>query len=189
MSSAVSSSSSPPCAESAIFICAAVRPPWLEWASSMRMANVRPRCSLPISSRMNGNFCTVVMMIFLPACEEPAQVPRVLGVPHRGGDLGELLDGVADLLVEHAPVGDHDDRVEDVPCCPAPARRAGGPARRWSCSCRCLPSAGSGSAGPRRAVARRRGACAPRRAGGSAGRSAPAFLRPVRSSFSSTTWA
>jgi len=29
-----------------------------------------------------------------------------------GGDLGELLDGVADLLVEHAPVGDHNDRVE-----------------------------------------------------------------------------
>jgi hypothetical protein len=25
-----------------------------------------PRCSLPISSRMNGNFCTVEMMIFLP---------------------------------------------------------------------------------------------------------------------------
>ena len=30
------------------------------------MAKLRPRCSFPISSRMNGNFCTVEMMIFLP---------------------------------------------------------------------------------------------------------------------------
>ncbi len=32
----------------------------------MTIAKRRPRCSTPISSRMNGNFCTVVMMIFLP---------------------------------------------------------------------------------------------------------------------------
>ena len=43
------------------------RPPWLEWASSMMMAKRRVRCSLPISSRMKGNFWTVEMMIFLPA--------------------------------------------------------------------------------------------------------------------------
>ena len=30
------------------------------------MANFRPRCSVPISSRMSGNFCTVDMMIFFP---------------------------------------------------------------------------------------------------------------------------
>ena len=47
-------------------MAAVVLPPWLEWASSMMMAKCRPRCSLPISSRMNGNFCTVEMMIFLP---------------------------------------------------------------------------------------------------------------------------
>ena len=35
---------------------AEVRPPWLEWASSITIAKLRPRCSLPISSRMNGNF-------------------------------------------------------------------------------------------------------------------------------------
>ena len=47
-------------------MAAEVRPPWLEWASSMMMAKRRPRCSVPISSRIKGNFCTVVMMIFLP---------------------------------------------------------------------------------------------------------------------------
>ena len=31
------------------------------------MAKLRPRCSLPISSRIKGNFCTVEMMIFLPS--------------------------------------------------------------------------------------------------------------------------
>ena len=66
LSSMVSSSSSAPASESAMLIAAEVLPPWLEWASSMMMAKRRPRCSLPISSRMNGNFCTVVMMIFLP---------------------------------------------------------------------------------------------------------------------------
>jgi hypothetical protein len=62
---------------------------------------------------MNGNFCTVVMMIFLPACDEPAQVAGVLGVADRRAYLGELLDGVADLLVQDAAVGDHDDGVEE----------------------------------------------------------------------------
>ncbi len=32
----------------------------------------------------------------------------------RRADLGELLDRVADLLVEDPAVGDHDDRVEDL---------------------------------------------------------------------------
>ena len=75
-----------------------------------------PRCSLPISSRMNGNFCTVEMMIFLPLLDELAQVARVLGVADRRAHLRELLDRVPDLLVEDAPVGDDDDRVEDRPC-------------------------------------------------------------------------
>src|ERR1700722_17797753 len=42
-------------------------PPWLEWASSMMIAKRRSRCNAPMSSRMNGNFWTVVMMIFLPS--------------------------------------------------------------------------------------------------------------------------
>ena len=77
------------------------------------MANLLPRCSLPISSRMNGNFCTVVMMIFLPSSMNLAQVAGVFRVADRRAHLGELLDRVVDLLVEDAPVGDDDDRVED----------------------------------------------------------------------------
>ena len=48
----------------------------------------------------------------LAGLDEPAQVSGALRVPHRRADLGVLLDGVADLPVEDAPVGDHDDRVE-----------------------------------------------------------------------------
>ena len=43
----------------------------------MMIAELRPRCSLPISSRMNGNFCTVEMA----ALDEPAQIARAVGVP------------------------------------------------------------------------------------------------------------
>ena len=46
-------------------MAAAVRPPWLEWASSMMIANLRPLCSFVMASMMNGNFWTVVMTIFL----------------------------------------------------------------------------------------------------------------------------
>ena len=56
-------------------MAALVRPPWLEWASSMMIANRRPRCSLPISSRMNGNFCTVDTMIFLPSSRNRRRSP------------------------------------------------------------------------------------------------------------------
>jgi len=35
-------------------------------------------------------------------------------VAHRSRDLSELLDGVLDLLIEDAPVGDHNDRIEKV---------------------------------------------------------------------------
>ena len=63
---------------------------------------------------MNGNFCTVEMMIFFPpsmnlrSCREPSACRS-----HRCADLGELLDRFADLLVEDAAVGDDDDRIED----------------------------------------------------------------------------
>ena len=68
----------------------------------------------------------------------------------------ELVDGVLELLVEHAPVGDHDDGVED----PLVLRRragstAGARARRSSCSCRSPPSAGPGSSCPAPSAARR----------------------------------
>ena len=62
-------------------------------------------------------------MIFFPLGDERAQVARMLGVADRGAHLRELLDRVADLLVEDAPVGDDDDRVEDV-CAARASRRA-----------------------------------------------------------------
>ena len=58
---------------------------------------------------MNGNFCTVETMIFLPCFDELAQVAGVFGVAHRRAHLHELLDGRLDLVVEDASVGDHDD--------------------------------------------------------------------------------
>ena len=48
----------------------------------------------------------------LPALDKLAEVTRAVGMTDGGPDLGELLDRVADLLVEDAPVGDHDDGVE-----------------------------------------------------------------------------
>ena len=57
----------------------------------------------------------------LALLDELAQVAGVLGVAHRRAHLHELLDGRLDLVVEDAPVGDHDDRVEDLL-----ARRASG---------------------------------------------------------------
>jgi hypothetical protein len=47
----VSSASSPLPSASAMFICAAVRPPCLEYASSMMIAKAPPLCSSPIMSR------------------------------------------------------------------------------------------------------------------------------------------
>ena len=52
------------------------------------------------------------MMIFLPSLEEAAEVTGAFGVAERGADLGELLDGVANLLVEDAAVGHNDNRIE-----------------------------------------------------------------------------
>jgi hypothetical protein len=52
----------------------------------------------------------------LPALfDEPAQVARALGVPDGRADLHELPDRGLDLVVEQAPVGDHDHRVENLP--------------------------------------------------------------------------
>ena len=40
--------------------------------------------------------------------------PDCSACPTDGAHLRELLDGLADLLVENAAVGDHDDRIEDI---------------------------------------------------------------------------
>ncbi|HQZ37544.1 MAG TPA: hypothetical protein PLH72_00790 [Vicinamibacterales bacterium] len=45
--------------------------------------------------------------------DERAEIAGMFGVPDGGADLGELPDGVADLLVEDAAVGNDDDRVEN----------------------------------------------------------------------------
>ena len=47
----------------------------------MMIAKRRPRCSLPISSRMNGNFCTVEMMIFLPSAMNLRRSPECSACP------------------------------------------------------------------------------------------------------------
>lgn len=49
-----------------------------------------------------------------PLLDELAQVTGPLGMTHGRTHLHELLDGRLDLVVEEAPVGDHDDRVEDL---------------------------------------------------------------------------
>ena len=114
LSSTVSSSSPSSAPVKAAFKAAAALPPWLECASSMMIAKRRSRCCAPMSSRMNGNFWTVVMMIFLPSAMKRAEVAGMLGVADGRADLRELLDGVADLLIENPPVGDHDHRVEHL---------------------------------------------------------------------------
>jgi len=50
----------------------------------------------------------------LPLLNELAQVAGARGVTHGRAHLHELLDGVLDLVVEQAPVGHHDDRVENL---------------------------------------------------------------------------
>ena len=62
---------------------AEVLPLWLECASSMMMAKRRPRCLFPISSRMNGNFCTVEMMIFLPLSINVRRLAALLHGPEQ----------------------------------------------------------------------------------------------------------
>ena len=49
----------------------------------------------------------------LAAFEEFPKVTGMLGMPHSRGHLRELLDGVANLPVEHPAVRDHDHRIED----------------------------------------------------------------------------
>ncbi len=160
-------------------MAAEVLPPWLEWASSMMMANLRPRCSLPISSRMKGNFCTVEMMIFLPDSMNSRSWPEPsVTAPTGGADLGELLDGVADLFIQNAPVGDHDDGIEDrliVFLQTNQLVRQPGDGVGFSAAGRMLDQIALAAA---MLFACLPAVCAPRPIGGSAGRSARGFLAP-----------
>ena len=49
----------------------------------------------------------------LPGRDEATQIARANGVAHRRAHLGVLANGGANLSVENAPVGDHDDGIED----------------------------------------------------------------------------
>ena len=112
VSSVVSSSSPAPAAESAMLTAAEVLPP----LARMRLVDDDGEAAAPLLvpdlvederellHRRDDDL--------LAALDKPAEVTRAFGMADGGPDLGELLDGVADLLVEDAPVGDHDDGVE-----------------------------------------------------------------------------
>ena len=74
----------------------------------MMMANLLPRCSLPMASRMKGNFWMVAMTIFLPSRSRVLRCPGSLGVAHDRTHLRELPDSIPNLPVQNPPVGDHD---------------------------------------------------------------------------------
>ena len=50
----------------------------------------------------------------LPLLNKLAQIARVLGVTHRRAHLHKLFDGLLDLVIENAPVGNDDHRVEHI---------------------------------------------------------------------------
>ena len=78
------------------------------------MAKRRSLCSEPMSSTMTGNFCTVVMTIFLPSAMKRRRSPECSAWPTVAPNLSELLDRVADLLIKNATVGDDDHRIEHL---------------------------------------------------------------------------
>ena len=118
----------------------------------MTIAKFRPRCSSPISSRMNGNFWTVEMMIFLPSSMNLRRSPERSAWPTVAPTWANCLIVSRICLSRIRAVGDDDDRVEDRRVVRCAGRSAGARARRWSSTCRSRPSAGSGSASRRRAL-------------------------------------
>ena len=113
----------------------AVFPPWLEWASSMMMAKFRSWWSLLMSSRMKGELLDGADDYLLALFDEAAQVARVVGVAHGGGNLGELADGAVYLVVQHHAVGDYNDGVEDGLAFLRQANQLPRQPRRWSWTC------------------------------------------------------
>ena len=90
------------------------------------------------------------MTIWVPSMRAAASCLRVLvDRLHHALRMLDLVDRVLELLVEHPAVGDHDDAVEDLLVVLRCEGWPGGArARRCCWSCRCRPSAGSGSCGP-----------------------------------------
>ena len=114
LSSMVSSSSPSSAPVSAAFSAAAALPPWLEWASSMMIAKRRSLMQRPDIVEDERELLNRRDDDLLAVGDEAAKVAGMLGVADGRADLRELLDGVADLLIEDAPVGDHDHRVEHL---------------------------------------------------------------------------
>ncbi len=96
-----------------MFILADVRPPWLEWASSMIMAKVTAPVVVANLVQDDRELLHRCDDDLLASGKESAQVAGVVSIAYCGRDLGKLLDCVADLPVEHPPVGNYDDGVED----------------------------------------------------------------------------
>ena len=64
---------------------------------------------------MTGNFCKVLTMIVLPSSSACVSWLRgLVDILHHAPRLFELAHRALQLPVEHAPVGDDDDRVEDA---------------------------------------------------------------------------
>ena len=90
-----------------------MRPPWLEWASSMMMAKRLPRLFVADLVQNERELLDRRDDDLLAGLDEPSQVARTLGVSHRRAHLGVFPDRVSDLPVEDAAIGDDDDGVED----------------------------------------------------------------------------
>ena len=164
-----------------MFILAVVRPPWLECASSMMMANFRPRCSSPISSRMKGNFWTVVMMIFLPASRNLRRSPESSAWPTVAETCANcLMVSRICLSRTRRSVMTITESKTALPSCSSPMSWCASQAMELL-----LPLPAECSMRYRRPAARARrrpAACGRRPAGGSAGTPAGASSAPCRPS-------
>lgn len=95
-----------------------------ECASSTISAKRLPGRS-PISLAITGNFCSVVTMIVLPDSSASLSWREVVSMfsTTPSERLLELAHGRLELAVEHAPVGDDHNRVEDAPVARVVQRR------------------------------------------------------------------
>ena len=92
---------------------AEVRPPWLEWASSMMMANLRPPVLVADGVQDERELLDGGDNDPFALLEQGAEVACAFGMSHDRADLGELLDGVPYLPVQYLPVGNDDGRIEE----------------------------------------------------------------------------
>ena len=148
------------------------------------MAKRRPRCSLPISSRMKGNFWTVEMMIFLPDSMNRSRSPERFAWPtvERTWTYFLIVSWICRSRMTRSVTTIIESKT-GAPSFSSQNQLMGQPSDP-SNSCRCPPSAGSGSACPPHVSQHQPATAAPPRADGSAARSGPASSSP--SSYPST---